>query len=286
MVFEQTALILISITTAVNVVFATGFFGLPTIKSVSDEHKTRFTPHRLTFLIWSVIYGFLIAMCIHGVFFSPVYIDRIGVLFIAWCVLNMVWVLAFSLERIYFSMYVNILILLVSFLMYHNIGVGYFESINWVAENNDSVKFWLYMIPMSITLGWIIIAVVANFFARGTIEKRAEIQDIALVLFILQIVAFFALLITGDIFMVLVFCWAILGILYEQSNSATVGSTSEEYDQVSTIESPPSSQDPSTPKPSPTKLPKLEGPLILALAGFGLWVMVYFVFINKNSRIF
>ena len=89
-----------------------------TTGEVSASYPNLFTPAPITFAIWGVIYLFMTLFVIFqwgimGNKVSSAYVrDRIGFLFVANCILNISWIIAWHNKKIEISMVLMILLLI------------------------------------------------------------------------------------------------------------------------------------------------------------------------------
>ncbi len=146
------------LTLAINALGASGVINGMTQKQISDMYATRITPSPSTFSIWGVIYTFLLIALIVMIVKKndPYYqkaIDQISTLFRVSCLLNIVWIIAFSnnlvgISSLFILGFVITLALLGIQLL--NIHEG---------------KRWLLPLSFGLYSGWLFIATVVNFAA-------------------------------------------------------------------------------------------------------------------------
>jgi tryptophan-rich sensory protein len=86
-------IVALSFTIIVNFVCAWGPFGIRTIKQVSDERKTKFTPPKWTFMIWTVIYITQILFMIYQFIYHPLpsLSEAIWIHYLVLCGANVAW---------------------------------------------------------------------------------------------------------------------------------------------------------------------------------------------------
>ncbi len=150
--------IILVITLAINTLGAIGLINGFSQKQVSDMYPTLITPAPFTFSIWSVIYSLLLVSVIVMIAKKddPYYqnaIDRISVLFWISCILNILWIVAFSfvlieLSAVFILAFVIVLALLCQKLLQIQTG-----------------KRWLLPLTFGLYTGWLIIATVVNIAA-------------------------------------------------------------------------------------------------------------------------
>lgn len=121
---------------------------------VSDMFPTLFTPAGFTFSIWGVIYLLLIGFAVYQIKFfgkeAPLFLQKIGWLFVLSCAANAGWLLAFHHLHIGLSMLVMLVLL------------GSLLAIYLRLETEGRAQFWLVRLPFSVYLGWICVATIAN----------------------------------------------------------------------------------------------------------------------------
>ena len=121
---------------------------------VSDMFPTLFTPAGFTFAIWGVIYLLLIGFAIYQIKFLgkevPLFLQKIGWLFVLSCAANAGWLLAFHHLQMGLSMLVMLVLL------------GSLLAIYLRLETEGRAQFWLVRLPFSVYLGWICVATIAN----------------------------------------------------------------------------------------------------------------------------
>ncbi len=125
---------------------------------VSDMFPTLFTPAGFTFSIWGVIYLLLIGFTVYQTRFwgkeQPVFMQKIGWLFVLSCIANAAWLPLFHNLQIGWAMLVMLLLLGSLLVIYLRLDVG--KTAAFPAER------WLVHLPFSVYLGWITVATIAN----------------------------------------------------------------------------------------------------------------------------
>ncbi|MDO6391884.1 hypothetical protein Q4E40_17230 [Pontibacter sp. BT731] len=138
-------------------------FNSQTIGEVSAKYPALFTPAGITFAIWGIIYLALSVFCIYHLvkaFKEPALheanadLKRLGFLFMLNNLATGAWTIAWVHERLVLSV-VLILIQLVTLLLIH-LRLGFFD------RSRSAASIWFTQVPLSLYLGWIIIATVAN----------------------------------------------------------------------------------------------------------------------------
>ena len=147
-------------TLGVNYFTIGGLGPFKSISNISNTYQTSLTPPSWAFSIWGLIYFGLLLFSI-GQFIPKLgldkYIKNINNLFIISCILNITWLLIFSLgtkESILSSVFI-IFALLIVLLVIQNKCKFFNEKIN-------ASKFIFLVLPFSLYLGWIIFASLAN----------------------------------------------------------------------------------------------------------------------------
>ena len=208
--------ILLVVTLLINALGAIGIINGLSQKQVSDMYPTLITPAPFTFSIWSVIYSLLLISVIVMIVKKddPYYqtaIDRISVLFWISCILNILWIVAFSfvlieLSAAFIFAFVIVLTLLCQKLLQIQTG-----------------KQWLLPLTFGLYTGWLIIATVVNIAA--TLVKQAwngfglspEVWSVIILIIAIVLVLLILLKIRNAAFP-LPIAWAYLGI-YQAINT-------------------------------------------------------------------
>lgn len=186
-----------------------------TTGDVAARYENLFTPAGMTFSIWGVIYIFLGGFVIYQLY--SFYHKRHGsslrsisiFFFIISCVLNLSWILAWHYDLILISMIIMLLLLSCIASMYAFISAG-------IDSRPLFDTVWINM-PVSIYLGWISIATIANAAVLLTkigydgYPLTPVIWTVVLIgaAFILAVFLLFS---RKDIYFSLVAAWAFAGI--------------------------------------------------------------------------
>ncbi len=180
-----------------------------TTGDISAKYPNLFTPAGFTFSIWAIIYLALLFMVIRLLALPLVSLHETKttmfvIAFIVSCFLNMLWLVFWHMDRPIASSLILVLLLLSLLVAYQNV-----DRSNLVLS-----------LPVSLYLGWVSVAVIANI----TIALKAS--GINLILpeaFYFVVVLVAALVLCGliihferDILFVLVFNWALFGIFMRQ----------------------------------------------------------------------
>ncbi len=185
--------------------------GGKTTGELSDLYPNLFVPAGFTFAIWSVIYllliGFIGYQWIGGNEKSK--IEKVGPWFLLNGLANGAWIIAWHYELVPLSLLI-MLVLLGSLIMLHRkLNINYFGS--------HGIK-WLVYVPVSVYLGWISVATIANF---TTVLVNYEWSGFGVSPDIWSVVVLIVAVILGclmmyrhkDIFYAGVIAWASYGIL-------------------------------------------------------------------------
>jgi hypothetical protein len=139
--------------------------------------------------------------------------EKIGVLFFITCLANLGWIFAWQFQVLPLSLLLMIVLLCSLILMYVKLNVGNSRA--------STAEKYMVHLPMSVYLGWISIATIANVTAllvawRWTRFGMSE-QFWAVVMIVVGIaLAALMLFRRNDIFYALVVCWALVGILLKR----------------------------------------------------------------------
>jgi hypothetical protein len=205
----------------VNALATTIPLGGKTTVQLSDQYPNLFVPSGVTFSIWGVIYLLLGIYVVYGLLHSigrsertGSFPQRIGVLFIVTCIANAGWIFSWQYEVLPLSMVCMVILLFTLIMIYNRLDVG--------RSSATASEKYLVHLPMSVYLGWITIATIANATALlvaygwdrfGVPEQAWAVAMIAIGIVLGVIPLFFR----ADIFFPLVVDWALLGILIKRT---------------------------------------------------------------------
>jgi translocator protein len=196
-------------------------FGRST-KEISDSYPSFFTPAGLTFSIWSVLYLSQIAFAIYQAQPAQNGNPRIRAVrwpFVAACLFNAVWIVAWHGLVVWASMILMLGLLFSLITAYNRLEIGVTPA--------SSGETWLARVPVSLYLGWITVATVANAvslflnFGWNDSGTLGRVLAAALVLVAAGIGAAFSLN-RRDVAYNLVLLWAFLGIYLARPNDGVV----------------------------------------------------------------
>jgi hypothetical protein len=205
----------------VNVLAISIPLGGKTTEQLSDQYPNLFVPSGLTFSIWGLIYILLAVYVIYGLVQSirepeqrNGFVERIGVLFIITCIANVGWIFSWHYEVLPLSLALMVVLLLSLIAIYNRLNVG--RSTAGTSEK------YLVHLPMSVYLGWISIATIANVTAllgaynwnRFGIGEEFWTVAVMAVGAALGLMALFS---RRDVFYAAVVDWAFVGILIKRT---------------------------------------------------------------------
>jgi hypothetical protein len=202
-----------------------------TVGEVSDQYTSLFTPAGFTFAIWSLIYLSLIAFCIYHIIMAyrqvPVYypnqdISRMGGLFMFNNLAAAGWLLAWTQEKTGLSL-ILILFQLFSLIMIHLLTDIYNPRRSFASK-------LLTQFPLSIYLGWISIATIANtaiFLSsinwNGAGLGFSAITWTRVMIAVAVFITLVVVLLRSNVFFGLVVIWALYGIIGKLQTVNTPG---------------------------------------------------------------
>ena len=188
-----------------------------TTGELSDTLPNLFVPAGLTFSIWGIIYLLVAAFCfIQFKGSNQVIIEKIGWLFSISCLLNAIWIVAWHYQRIPVSLLIMAGLLIT--LIY----------INMIIRD---LPFGIIKAAFGIYLGWICIAIIANFTALFVHYNwnGFGISEVAWTIIMISagvLIVSLALLRLQNPFIGLSVIWAFLGIyLKRQDDYRTIAIT-------------------------------------------------------------
>ncbi len=207
---------------AFNVLSVTLPLGGRSVEQVSAMYQNLFTPAGFTFSIWSVIYAGLVAFTLYQ--FLPSQADnrvvqRVAVLFIISCLLNVGWLLAWHFLWIGFSVVLMALLLL-------TLIVVYLQVTGRAKERTPAYRL-MVALPFRLYLGWISVATMANVSAYlvstgwtgGPLSETGWALSLMGAVVILGLLALWT---RRDLFFTLVLVWGLAGIAAGQAHETAV----------------------------------------------------------------
>lgn len=188
---------------------------------LSDLYPNLFVPAGLTFSIWGIIYLLLAVYVVRSLVFSVrgaepsgTFMEKSAVLFLISCAANAGWIFSWQYRIVPLSLVCMVVLLVSLILIYTRLDIGRSGA-------KPSEKFLVHL-PMSVYLGWISIATIANVTALLVYYKwqrfgLSEAFWAAVMIGIGIILGLALLFLRRDIFYALVVDWALLGIFLKQN---------------------------------------------------------------------
>jgi hypothetical protein len=189
---------------------------------LSDEIPNLFVPAGLTFAIWGIIYILIIMFAAYqarDLFkkekLEMPFIKKISYYFFLAGLANMSWIFAWHYQQVMISV-VIMLVLFASLLkIYLNLGIG-----KEIVSRKERI---FIQVPISVYLGWITVATIANVTAfLVTINwDGLGVSDVlwAMIVIIVALIITLLMIITRkDVAYSLVIVWALLGIYIKRTN--------------------------------------------------------------------
>ena len=193
-----------------------------TTGEISDRFQVYFVPAGYVFSIWGLIYLGLIVFAVFQAL--PAQRDnprlcRIGYLFAASCLANIVWLFLWHYEQFPLTLLAMLSLLVLLIVIYLRLRIGQVAV--------SSAEKWLVHVPFSIYLGWITVATIAN--ATSLLEYSNwsgwGVSDEVWAIIMLVAGASIASVVTltrGDIAYMLVVVWAFVGIAIKHTETPVV----------------------------------------------------------------
>jgi hypothetical protein len=197
-------------------------FNHKTTKQLSDQYPNLFVSASITFSIWGIIYLLLLLFCVKQSknLFSKApdasnnaLVDKIGLRFIVSCALNMLWILFWHYEHLFFSV-----IIMLSLLMTL---IDIVRRINYLSKNHKINIPKVTKAAFGVYLGWICIATIANitavlvFFGWGALGQ-SETFWTCLMILIGALIASWTLKKLNNAFIGAAVLWAFVGIIIQR----------------------------------------------------------------------
>jgi translocator protein len=186
-----------------------------TTGELSALYPNLFVPAGITFSIWGLIYLLLIGFALFQARTlasreKDGFVERIGGWFFLAGVANASWIFAWHYERVGLSVLIMIVLLLSLLATYLRLGIG--------ATPAPPGERFLIRLPISVYLGWVTVATIANVTAYlvATGWEGFGLPDQAWAALMIAAAAAITLVIVrtrGDVAFSLVVLWALLGIL-------------------------------------------------------------------------
>lgn len=204
---------------------STTLIGGKVTAEISNANYTLVTPAGFTFSIWGVIYLLLGLFVIYQALpkeRTKPFQDKIGWLFVASSVLNILWLFTWQYEVLIASVAIMILLLASLIAIYVRLDIGRTRA-KW----GEIIAVHL---PFSVYLGWITIATIANISATlVSIDWDGFGIDpliwTVLIIIVATVIASLVAIRRRDIAYELVIVWAFLGIAVEHGSEPIIPAT-------------------------------------------------------------
>ncbi len=201
---------------------STTIIGGKNTAQISDSNPTLITPAGYVFSIWGIIYILLAIFVFYQALSNQQtkeFRAKVGYLFIASSILNIVWLFLWQFEYLVFSVVVMFLLLATLIAVYLRLEVG-----KSAVSLREKIAFHA---PFSVYLGWITIASIVNV-AAALVSLNWDGFGIsqetwALLMVIIALVITLLVIATRkDVAYGLVIIWALLGIAAKQSGNQDI----------------------------------------------------------------
>lgn len=184
---------------------------------ISDFYANLFVPAGLTFSIWGVIYLLLIVFTVYQFYAikkgGTEYLERIHPFFIISCAANSLWILAWHYLMPGLSLIIMLVLFAALLLIYLRLGIG--------RGGSSKALLTFVHLPVSVYLGWITIATIANItaFLVSLGWKGFGLEEelwTAVVIIAGTLITLGVVFSRGDLFFALVVLWAYAGIIIKR----------------------------------------------------------------------
>jgi hypothetical protein len=182
---------------------------------LSDLYPNLFVPAGLTFSIWGLIYllllgfvGFQVVCAVRGQG-ERAALDAIGPWFVVSSAANSLWIVAWHWQRIGQALLLMLLLLASLLAIYLRLGVG--------RARPRASRRWLVELPVSVYLGWITVATIANVTTLLVDMGHSDLPPgpvfwTVTVILVAVLLAGLMILTRSDLAFASVVAWALLGI--------------------------------------------------------------------------
>ena len=190
---------------------------------LSDAIPNLFVPAGITFSIWSIIYLFLILFMIYQIIslnkksqLNIDYIEKIGVWFILTSLANIIWIFLWHYQYVTYSLLAMLLLFISLLMIYLRLNIG-------LSKVSLKEKIMVH-VTISIYLGWITVATIANVTAvlvKLNVGELylGEVVWTIIVIIVAMLITLLMLLKRVDFAYSLVIIWALLGIAIKRLNT-------------------------------------------------------------------
>lgn len=193
-----------------------------TAGQLSDEIPNLFVPAGLTFAIWGVIYILIIMFAAYqarDLFkkekIEMPFIKKTSYYFFLAGIANMSWIFAWHYQQVLASVIIMLVLFASLLKIYLNLGIG-----KEIVSRKERI---FIQVPISVYLGWITVATIANITAfLVTINwDGLGISDVLwtmIVIIVALIITLLMIITRKDVAYSLVIVWALLGIYIKRTN--------------------------------------------------------------------
>lgn len=183
---------------------------------LSDNIPNLFVPTGLTFAIWGVIYALLVCFAVYQILamkkkedIDTGFVNKIGVFFMLASISNIVWIFLWHYEYVVYSLLPMILLFVSLLMIYLRLEIGLVS-----VPRKEKI---LVHLPISVYLGWITVATIANVTAALVVSNvnglfLGEALWTMLVIAVATLITLLMIYTRADIGYCLVIIWALLGI--------------------------------------------------------------------------
>jgi hypothetical protein len=189
---------------------------------ISDRFEVYFVPAGYVFSIWGLIYVGLAAYAVFQIL--PLTkenerLDKIPLLFLVSSTANIAWIFFWHYLLFGWSLVAMLVLLLSLIMIYLRLGIG--------KTPLDPGEFWFVRVPISIYLGWISVATIANVtsyldYIQWSGWGISEATWAATMLVVATILGWVMALTRKDIPYLVVFVWAFVGIAVKHQGTSLV----------------------------------------------------------------
>jgi hypothetical protein len=217
--YRQIVVILsVAITLAINALANIIPLNNLTTAEISDSFQVLFVPAGYVFAIWGVIYLGLVVFAVYQALpqhkTDPV-MRKVGYPFALSGVANSVWIFLWHYQYFLLTLVAMLSLLVLLIYIYLRLEIG--------QKPVKLIERWMVQIPISIYLGWISVATIANIsdvldylgWDGGGIQAATWTVIMLAVALVLGVVIS---LTRRDVFFVLVLAWAFVGIAVKQAS--------------------------------------------------------------------
>ncbi len=189
---------------------------------ISDRFEVFFVPAGYVFSIWGLIYIGLAAFAVYQVLPSTSEnkrLDRISLLFLISSAANIAWIFFWHYLLFGWSLLAMLVLLLSLIMIYLRLEIGKTPA--------GTGEFWLVRVPISIYLGWISVATIANVtsvldYIQWSGWGLSEAGWASIMLVVATVLGWVMALTRKDIAYLAVFVWAFIGIAVKHQGTQLV----------------------------------------------------------------